>query len=321
MTFIDMFKRKSRYKIKPSKPRQRREEKVIPIVRAEEIEDQREAKVLVRDTPKRRRLIVLAILNSAVIVVLKLWATWEWNFMNTLLFALSLSVVDYLFILPCFQFKVKKESYFTVLPQPALFVFSSVLMLELIFFQRFERIFEGVLFSVVLAIFTVVLIVVLLSSNVLNVSLYKAIPLLQVAQTVSFVVALFVFYFSTFSFVSGGISPLIIFLTLFVIYSLITYTHLSHFSINLRTVFWYSVAIGWGAVSLLFSLLLWPVDTFMVSLVPMTAAYVGCGVVMHSARKNLTFRVIFEYLALFVVILFAVIFQATWGVGGPFWML
>ena len=74
-------------------------------------------------------------------------------------------------------------------------------------------------------------------------------------------------------------------------------------------------------MSVLLSLLMWPVDAFMVSLVPMMVGYVGCGVVMHSSRKSLTFRVIFEYIALFFVILFAVVFQARWGISGGFWML
>jgi hypothetical protein len=56
-----------------------------------------------------------------------------------------------------------------------------------------------------------------------------------------------------------------------------------------------------------------------VSLVPVAAVYLGCGIVMHGSRKNLTFKIALEYAVLFLVILFAVIFQAQWGIGGYFW--
>lgn len=316
-----MFKRKSRFKIEPTKPHPSSGENGVSVVKAEEIEEQSEVKALVRDSQKRQRLIFLAILNSASIIIAKMWATWEWTFTNTVIFAGVLAVCDYLLMIFCFRLKVKKETFYTVLPQPTLFVFSSVLMLELIFFQRFERIFEGVVFTIVLVLFTAALSGVFLSSNIMNVSLFKSIPLLQVAQTISFVVTLLIFYFSTFSFISGGLYQGFLFLILFLIYSVSVFSHLSHFSINLRIVGWYSVAIGWGAMSVLFSLLMWPVGAFLASLVPMMVAYVGCGVVMHSSRKSLTSRVIFEYLALFFVILFVVIFQAKWGIGGAFWKI
>lgn len=315
---MPVFKRKSRYKIKASKPRSKKVEKPVEIVKASDSEEVVESR-LVRDPGKKRRLFFIAILNSAIVMAVKLWATWEWSFINTVLFALFLAVANYLLLVWAFRLKVKRESFLTVLPQPSLFVFSFVLMLELIFFQRFERIFEGVLFSVVLLIFVGVLMGVFLTANVLNVSLYKKIPLLQVAQTVSFIVTLFVIYFSTYSFVSGGLSVYLVSIILFLVYSLTTYTHLSHFSINLKTVLWYSIAIGWAATGILFALLLWPSEVFLLSLIPVATVYLGCGIVMHSSRKNLTFQVALEYLVLFLVILFAVIFQAQWGIGGYFW--
>lgn len=316
---MTIFKRKSRYKIKPTKPRTSFEKEKTKIVKADE-EEVSEARV-VRDPGKKRRLLVIAILNSVVIMIVKFQATWEWTFLNTVLFALFIAVSNYLLLIWAFRMRVKKETFFTVLPQPSLFVFSFVLMLELIFFQRFERIFEGVLFSIVLIFFTSVLMGVFLTANVLNVSLYKTIPLLQVGQTVSFIVTLFIIYFSTYSFVAGAISTPLIFVVLLIIYSLTVYTHLSHFSINLRTVFWYSLSIGWGAVTLLLALLIWPSNVFLLSLVPVATVYLGCGIVMHGSRKNLTFRIALEYLVLFLVILFAVLFQAQWGIGGYFWSI
>src|SRR4030042_3064116 len=137
-----------------------------------------------KDPAKRQRLWLLAFAVVLALLILKLVHGNEWAIRDIVLCALGAAVLAYGGVILAFKFDVHRYSYFTVLPQAAMFTFGAVLFLGIFFFQPFARIYQSVLFVAVLVAFWIILSGVFLTANVLNVSKVKPIPLLKVAPTI-----------------------------------------------------------------------------------------------------------------------------------------
>jgi hypothetical protein len=157
------------------------------------------------DEEKRGKLITLAALIALAIFVSKITqAQTQVVVWRVYLNAGIYFVVTFLGLLWAFNFKVKKRSV-PFLLQSALYVFSQALFIEFFFFQKFSRIYEA--FILLFLMFLVFLgnYISFLMANVLNVDLFKKIPLAQVGRTSSYLVSLLMMYFFTFSFLVTGL--------------------------------------------------------------------------------------------------------------------
>jgi len=173
------------------------------------------------DSVKRLKIILLSFVLSFSLFFTKIFAQESSLLMIYVVGALYffVSVVGLLW---AFNFKVKIRSLVYIL-QGGLFVFSEVLFVLIFFFQQFDRIYEGVLLFILLVFIWMITYVCFLMVNVFNVALYKSLPLLQVAQTASYILTLLMIYFFTFSILASGFPLYVVFPLLFLIYLLVLY--------------------------------------------------------------------------------------------------
>ncbi|MDD3661638.1 MAG: hypothetical protein PHG63_01095 [Candidatus Dojkabacteria bacterium] len=272
-----------------------------------------------RDPGKRRRVFMISALIVLLVFGLKLWGQHDWSSHEMVLVAFVAGALTYVGLMWAFRFEFLPAGYLTVLPLPSLFVFGLVLFVELFFFQRFQRIYEALIFGALLLVFVVVLAVVFLTANVLNVATVKTLPLLQVAQTASYAVSLFSIFFVSYFIVDQGLSlPLTVALltaTLFVA----TFLHLSHFGLHPRVVLSYSTVLTVCSAMVAAVLLMWPVSTVFRVLLPTIVSYIGVGIVMHDIRKVLRPLIFWEYTVVLCIVLVILILNASWGIAGPLW--
>lgn len=274
----------------------------------------------VRDPGKRQRIAVVAVFIVSVISGLRIWKGEGWSYGNTIAVAAGSAVLSYLGLFWALRFDFKREAFYKILPQPAVFVFSSVLFLELFFFQAFERIYEGILLGFMMLGYTVVLVAVFLTTNILNVGTVKNIPLLRAAHTASYIISLFTVYFLTFSLITSDLSLYLEIPLLFLILIVVVSLHLFQLPLSKDQTRWLSFGISWAALMITLGLLLWPLDMLFISLAPAIVIYIGIGIVMNYIGKTLTFLRVLEFCLLGAGILLVYAFQAKWGIGGYFWM-
>jgi hypothetical protein len=273
-----------------------------------------------RDPGKRQRIFLVAACVVLLVFGLRTWGKEEWGIVQMLEIAFSASVLTYVGLMWALRFDIPKRGYLTVLPLPSLFVFGYVLFVELFFFVHFERIYEALLFGILLALFMGGLIIVFLTANILNVSIIRKIPLLQVAHTSSYVITLFNAFFLAFFFISLGVNIYVTTVLLMILYFAAVFLHLSHFSIRTNSVVWYSAAIALLSGSLAFVMMLWPVETLFRVLLPTISIYIGVGLVMHDAKKIFRALINWEYLFILILVLIIIIMNSVWGIGGKIWM-
>jgi hypothetical protein len=274
---------------------------------------------LQRDPGKRQRIFVLSAAIVLLVFGLKVWGRSEWSVEQAVLVAAGASVLSVFGLMWAFRFDVTRIAYLTVIPQPTLFVFGYILFLEMFFFQRFERIYEAVLFGALLIVFLAVLGIVFLTANILNVATIKNIPLLQVAQTSSYVITLFNAFFIAFFIVSLGLMPWYTAPLLLLLYWAVSFLHLAHFTHDVRTAAWFAFGIGCVSACAGGVLLLWPVDTLFRVLLPTVIIYIGVGIIMHDIRKALRPLINWEYFIILAIVAIILMSRAVWGIGGYIW--
>lgn len=174
------------------------------------------------DREKRGKLLLLAAFTALSLFISKIIQT------DTLVVAIRVYlnaliyfVIVFVGLLWSFNLQIKKKSLITLI-QPALFVFSQELFVEFFFFQKFSRIYEAFILLGLVVVFFFINYFSFLSANIFNVSLFKKIPLLQVARTVSNIISVFMMYFITFSFLLSDFNVYILLGSLFLFYLLIS---------------------------------------------------------------------------------------------------
>lgn len=279
----------------------------------------RHQKPALRDPGKRQRIFIVAALVVLFVFGVKVWQPQDWKILEIVGVSASASLLSVLGLLWAFRFEVRREGYLTVLPQPAMFVFGYVLFVEMFFFQQFERLYEALVFGIFLLVFMVVLGIVFLTANVLNVSTFKTIPLVQVAQTSSYAITLFVVFFLGFFVINIGWNVPGTVGVLFVVYWLAAFMHLSHFGLPRRSVTQYVTVLSVCSTLAAWIVMLWPVDTLFRVLLPTVIIYIGLGIVMHDVRRVLRPLVNWEYFLIILVVIVLIVSRAVWGIGGYVW--
>jgi hypothetical protein len=281
--------------------------------------DRKKKKTMVKDPGKKRRILFLAFLIASMVFGLKMWREEQWEFTQALLIGGLAFLISYLGLIWSFRFNITRKSLTRVLPQASIFTFSAVLFIVLFFFNEFERIYESIIFVIFLIGFVILMTLVFLTSNILNVSLKKRIPLFRAGQTASYAITLLTVFFVTSAFVSSGMAIWYVIPVLSFVYTIVFWLHLSHFSQN-GVIFWYSLGLAWAGIVVLFSFLFWPISPLLMALVPVAVVYAGLGVVMYFIGQLPIKNVVWEFAVFAIVVILFVMFQARWGIGGVFWM-
>lgn len=174
------------------------------------------------DREKRGKLLLLAAFTALSLFISKIIQTDTLVVASRVyLNALIYFVIVFVGLLWSFNLQIKKKSLITLI-QSALFVFSQELFVEFFFFQKFSRIYEAFILLGLVVVFFFINYFSFLSANIFNVSLFKKIPLLQVARTVSNIISVFMMYFITFSFLLSDFNVYILLGSLFLFYLLIS---------------------------------------------------------------------------------------------------
>lgn len=179
------------------------------------------------DAVKRGKLITLSFLIALSLFILTLLKINNGDILRTVLTSLGYFFLSIIGLIWAFNFQVKFKSI-PFLVQPALFVVSEYLFVQLFFIQKFSRIYEGLLLLLLIAIVFVGTYVSFLMSNVFNVSLYKDIPLLNVARTTSYIITTFTLFFTIFSLLALQLPVYILLPLVFLFIFYLVYIHLKN---------------------------------------------------------------------------------------------
>jgi hypothetical protein len=142
--------------------------------------------------------------------------------------------------------------------------------------------------------------------NIFNVSLYKDLPLVNVAQTASYILTLLMIYFLTFGALASGFPIYIIFPVIFLVYIFLLYMQFNELGID-KSHLWYVVLI----ISLMNVFLLMPfifVDSNheVIAIVPTIGGFVGGGLLTVKQRDSIKWQVLGYNFLIFVVVLIAI---------------
>jgi len=256
------------------------------------------------DNIKRLKLILLSFGLSFSLFFTKIFAESE-SLLDIYIVGGIYAVVAVIGLVWAFNFKIRAKSI-KYLFQGGLFVFSEVIFVLLFFFKQFDRIYEGILLILLLAFLWAITYACFLMINIFNVSLYKELPLLNVAQTASYILTLLMIYFLTFSILETGFPVYIIFPVIFLVYIFLLYMQLNEVGVEKDSI-WDNVVI----ISLLNLFLLVPFifvgsNHEVISIVPMIGGFVGGGLLTLKEKDNVKWQVFGYNLLIFIIMLVAV---------------
>jgi len=256
------------------------------------------------DNVKRLKIILLSFGIAFSLFFTKIFAQSD-NLIDTYIVGGVYALIAMIGLLWAFSFRVRAASFKYVL-QGGIFVFSEVVFVLLFFFKQFDRIYEGLLLIVLLIFLWSITYACFLMINVFNVSLFKNLPLISVAQTASYILTLLMIYFLTFGILASGFPLYVIFPLIFLTYVLLLYMEFIELDIEgkrLRTIIL--------LVSLISTFLLIPFifvgsNHEVISIVPMIGAFAGGGLLTLKEGDNVKWQIIGYNIALLVVILIAI---------------
>lgn len=209
-------------------------------------------------------------------------------------------------LLWAFNFKVRRKS-FKYLFQGSLFVFSEVVFVLLFFFKQFDRIYEGVLLLLLLIFLWGITYSCFLMVNIFNVSLFKDLPLLNVAQTASYILTLLMIYFLTFGILASGFSIYIIFPILLLVYIFLLYMQFNEIGIEKSHVWYVVITIALMNISLLLPFTFVSSNHEVISIVPTIGGFVGGGILTLNSKENNKWQ-LFGYNLLILIVIFIAVY-------------
>ena len=256
------------------------------------------------DNVKRLKLILLSFGLSFSLFFTKIFARSE-SSLDIYVVGAIYALITVVGLLWAFNFQVRIKS-FKYLLQAALFVFSEVTFVLLFFFKQFDRIYEGILLFLLLIFLWGITYTCFLMVNIFNVSLYKDLPLLNVAQTASYILTLIMIYFLTFGILASGFPLYIIFPVIFIIYIFLLFMQFSEIGVE-RDHLWYVVII----ISLMNIFLLLPFmfvssNYEVIAIVPTIGSFVGGGILTLTGKENIKWELFGYNLLIFLVVFITV---------------
>jgi hypothetical protein len=256
------------------------------------------------DNVKRLKIILLSFGIAFSLFFTKIFARSD-SLIDTYVVGGIYSIIAMVGLVWAFNFRVRASSFKYIL-QGGIFVFSEVVFVLLFFFKQFDRIYEGLLLIVLLGFLWIITYACFLMINVFNVSLFKDLPLISVAQTASYILTLLMMYFLTFGILASGFPLYIIFPLIFLTYMFLLYMEFTELDIEgkrLRNI----VLL----VSLINTFLLLPFifvgsNHEVISIVPMIGGFVGGGLLTFKEGDNIKWQIVGYNILLLVIVLIAI---------------
>ncbi|MDD3474461.1 MAG: hypothetical protein PHP08_00975 [Candidatus Dojkabacteria bacterium] len=252
------------------------------------------------DNVKRLKLIFLAFGLSFSLFFTKIFAKSEVS-MDIYIVGAIYALISIVGLLWAFNFQVRIKS-FKYLFQSGLFVFSEVIFVLLFFFKQFDRIYEGILLFLLLIFLGGITYTCFLMINIFNVSLYKDLPLLNVAQTASYILTLLMIYFLTFGVLASGFQLYIILPILFGIYIFLLYMQFNEIGVEKSHLWYVVIVIALMNISLLLPFIFVSSNHEVISIVPTIGGFVGGGILTLSGKENIKWQLFwYNFLILIIV--------------------
>jgi hypothetical protein len=275
-----------------------------------EIVKTKESKKLIRnamtaDSGKRGRLVFLAIIISLSVFLLRAFNVWEVSNLGDLAIKVfSYGLFTLLALIWSFRFAINWRSLFVVIPQSVVVVMGFVLFIEMFFFRDFDRLSDFVYLFAVWGGGFLTLYVSFLMTNIFNVSMFKELPLKQVAKTTSYILSLIMVYLFSFSFLAMQLHFTITAVMLFIVYGIIIYTHFYHLNLSKKNLFNALVVVLVGMLASIISFMFIGTRHEIIALMPTAVAFSVIGITMHKTRtEGLSDVHQFEYIFVYIAIL------------------
>jgi hypothetical protein len=142
--------------------------------------------------------------------------------------------------------------------------------------------------------------------NIFNVSLFKELPLVNVAQTASYILTLLMMYFLTFGVLASSFPLYVIVPTVFLVYLFLTYMQFNEIGIEKGRLWAVVVITSLINLFILIGFLFVGSNHEIVAIVPMIGGFVSGGLLTLNPKDNVKWQVFGYNLLIFVVILIAV---------------
>ncbi len=212
----------------------------------------------------------------------------------------AISAFGFIWIL---SFKVNMRILTLILPQVVFIIFSQILFLDLFFEQTFGRVYETILMFTLLVVFFLLTHTVLLTSNVFAVSSFRKIPLEAVAKTTIYIISSLSIFFATYGFLSLPIPTIFAIIPLLIFYFFSIVFLLSHFYLEISTVFSNALLAFWSLFLILVGAILFSSRVEFVALLLTMVFYFSVGLFI-SKREQISSLKILEYLFILILIVF-----------------
>jgi hypothetical protein len=256
------------------------------------------------DNVKRLKIILLSFGIAFSLFFTKIFARSD-TLVDTYLVGGIYALVAMVGLVWAFSFRVRASSFKYIL-QGGIFVFSEVVFVLLFFFKQFDRIYEGVLLLILLIFLWSITYACFLMINIFNVSLFKSLPLISVAQTASYILTLLMIYFLTFGILASGFPLYVIFPLIFLTYIFLLYMEFTELDIEGQRLRNIVLLVALINTFLLMPFIFVGSNHEVISIVPMIGGFVGGGLLTLREGDNVKWQIIGYNTVLFVVILIAI---------------
>lgn len=240
-----------------------------------------------RDTGKRGRLVFLAIFITLALFFMRAFNFWVVApGVDLIVKALVFGVFTYISLIWAFKLEINARSLLIVIPQSVLFVMGYVLFIELFFFRQFERALDFFVLFIVWGAGFLLLYVSFLMTNIFNVSMFKEIPLKQVAKTTSYILSLVMVYLYSFSVLALQVNFAYSAGLLAIAYSIIVYLHFYHLNLSPKNLINALVVVLVGMLASIISFMFIGSQHEIIALMPTATAFAVIGITMHKTRTE-----------------------------------
>jgi hypothetical protein len=259
------------------------------------------------DNVKRLKIILLSFGISFSLFFTKIFARSE-GLWNIYLVGGIYALVAIIGLVWAFNFQIKLKSI-KYLFHGGLFVFSEVVFVLLFFFKQFDRIYEGILLVVLLIFLGVITYTCFLMINIFNVSLYKDLPLVNVAQTAFYILTLLMSYFLTFVVLASDFPLYVIFPLLFIIYLFLMYMQFNEIEVEKGHLSYVVIIISLVNIFLVLPFIFVGSGHEVISIVPTVGGFVGGGLLTLGKKENVKWQIFGYNIFILVVLIIAVYFS------------
>lgn len=256
------------------------------------------------DNVKRLKIILLSFGISFSLFFTKIFARGE-GLLDIYVVGGIYAIVAMIGLIWAFSYKVRLQSIKYIF-QGGLFVFSEVVFVLLFFFKQFDRIYEGILLIILLIFLGGITYACFLMINLFNVSLYKDLPLINVAQTASYILTLLMIYFLTFGVLASGFPLYVIFPVIFLIYIFLLYMEFIELDVKSGHLWYIVVLISLINIFLLIPFIFVGSSHEIIAIVPTVGAFAGGGLLTLKDGDNIKWQIFGYNFLVFIILLIAV---------------